>query len=134
MPIATEFSVRLDNRPGILANICTALAERGVNIIAFQSVPSQKTVLVCLVTDNALVAQSVLDREGIVYTEAEVAQVKLANRPGELARVARQLSDDNINIKYAYFGVESGTNAPLVILGITELSRAVSILDQAAAA
>ena len=134
MPIATEFSVRLDNRPGFLGNICTALAERGVNIIAFQSVPSQKTVLVCLVTDNALVAQSTLDREGIVYTEAEVAQVKLANRPGELARVARQLGEANINIKYAYFGVESGTNSPLVILGITELSRAVSILHQAAAA
>ena len=134
MPIAREFSLRLDNRPGSLATICKALADRGVNIVAFQSIPSQKTVLVCLVTDNAVTAQSVLDQEGIIYTEAEVAQVKLANRPGELALVADKLREANINIKYAYFGVESGTNAPLVILGIAELEHALSILDRAASA
>lgn len=105
-----------------------------MNIIAFQSFPSHKTVLVCLVTDNAVAAQSVLDQQGIVYNEAEVAQVRLANRPGELAHVADQLRDANINIKYAYFGVESGTNAPLVILGITNLDHAISILERPAAA
>jgi len=105
-----------------------------VNIIAFQSIPSRQTVLVCLVTDNAAAAQSVLDQEGIIYTEAEVVQVCLANRPGELARIADRLGEASINIKYAYFGVESGTNAPLVILGITELENALSILDRTASA
>jgi hypothetical protein len=132
--IAKEFSVHVDNHPGSLARICRTLADRGVNIIAFQSIPSHKTVLVCLVTDNAAAAQSVLDQEGIIYTEAEVAQVKLSNRPGELARVADQLGEAHINIKYAYFGVDSGTNAPLVILGISELSHAISILDRTPAA
>jgi hypothetical protein len=134
MPIAKELSIHIDNRPGSLARICRALADRGVNIVAFQSIPSHKTILVCLVTDNAEAAQSVLEQEGIVYTEAEVAQVRVSNRPGELARIADQLGQANINIKYAYVGLESGTNAPLVILGITELGTAVSILDRTAAA
>ena len=134
MPIAREFSIHVDNRPGSLARVCKALAGRGVNIIAFQSIPSRQTVLVCLVTDNAAAAQSVLDQEGIIYTEAEVVQVCLANRPGELARIADRLGEASINIKYAYFGVESGTNAPLVILGITELENALSILDRTASA
>jgi hypothetical protein len=134
MPIAKELSVHVDNRPGSLGRICRLLADRGVNIIAFQSIPSHKTVLVCLVTDNAAAAQSVLDQEGIIYTEAEVAQIRLAHRPGELARVADKLGEANINIKYAYFGVESDTNAPVVILGITDLGQAISILDRAASA
>ena len=88
MPITKELTMRMDNRPGSLATVCRALANRGVNIMAFQSIPSQQTILVCIVSDNPAEAQSVLDQEGIVYTETEVVQVKLANQPGELARAA----------------------------------------------
>lgn len=134
MPITKELTIRMENHPGSLARLSRTLANHGINIVAFQSIPSQKSILVCIVADNPAAAQSVLDHEGIIYTEAEVVQVKLPNRPGELARVASRLGEANININYAYFGVESGTDAPLVILGITEVSRAVALLDSVAAA
>jgi hypothetical protein len=134
VPITKELTIRMDNRPGSLGTVCRALANRGVNIMAFQSIPSQQTILVCIVSDNPTTAQSVLDQEGIVYTETEVVQVKLANQPGELARAASKLAEANINIKYAYCGIEPRTNAPLVIFGTTEVGRAEIILDQTAAA
>jgi ACT domain-containing protein len=34
MPIATEPNIHLENRPGALAKVCKALAERKVNILA----------------------------------------------------------------------------------------------------
>jgi hypothetical protein len=132
MPIAKELTIRMENHPGSLARVCRELADRGVNIVAFQSIPSEKTILVCIVADKPGAAQNVLDREGISYTEAEVAQVKLRNVPGELARAAAKLGEANINIHYAYCGVEPGTNAPLVIFGVTEVGRAASILDRTA--
>jgi hypothetical protein len=134
VPITKELTIRMDNCPGSLGTVCRALANRGVNIMAFQSIPSQQTILVCIVADNPTAAQSVLDQEGIVYTEAEVVQAKLSNQPGELARAASQLAEANINIKYAYCGVEPRTNAPLVIFGTAEVGRAATILDQTAAA
>lgn len=134
MPITKELTVRMDNRPGSLGKICRALADRGVNIMAFQSIPSEKTILVCIVADNPAAAEAVLDREGITYTEGEVAQVKLPHGPGELARAASKLGEAKININYAYCGVEPSTNAPLVIFGVTEVGRAATILDQTAAA
>jgi hypothetical protein len=134
MPIAKELTVRMDNRPGSLGKVCRALADRGVNIMAFQSIPSDKTILVCIVVDNPAAAEAILDREGISYTEGEVAQVKLPSGPGELAHAASKLGDANININYAYCGVEPNTNAPLVIFGVTEVGRAATILDQTAAA
>ena len=134
MPIAKELTIRMDNRPGSLGRVCRALANRGVNIMAFQSIPSQQTILVCIVADNPTAAQSVLDQEGIVHTEAEVVQVELSNQPGELARAASKLAEANININYAYCGVEPRTNAPLVIFGTAEVGRAATILDQTAAA
>jgi hypothetical protein len=134
VPITKEFTIRMDNRPGSLGRVCRALANRGVNIMAFQSIPSQQTILVCIVADNPTAAQSVLDQEGIVHTEAEVVQVELSNQPGELARAASKLAEANININYAYCGVEPRTNAPLVIFGTAEVGRAATILDQTAAA
>jgi hypothetical protein len=135
MPIATELTIRLDNRPGSLGKICRYLADRGVNITAFQSIPSAETILVCLVVDKPAAAEAILDAEGITCIEAEVAQVQL-QAPGELARVASKLGDANINIKYAYCGVEPITNTPLVIFGVEEkeVDRAANILDQGAAA
>ncbi len=134
MPIVTELAIRMDNRPGSLGKICRALADRGVNILAFQSIPSEKTMLVYIVVDAQGAARTVLDREGITYSEGEVVQVQLSHGPGELARAATKLGDANINIQYAYCGVEPTTNAPLVIFGVTELGRAAIILDKAAVA
>lgn len=134
VPIARELTIRMDNRPGSLGKVCRTLADRGVNILALQSIPSEKTILVCIVVDKTAAAEAVLDKEGISYTEVEVAQVKLPHGPGELARAASKLGEANININYAYCGVEPNTNAPLVIFGVTDVGRAATILDQTAAA
>jgi hypothetical protein len=132
MPTAVEFAIRLDDRPGTLGNICQSLADRGVNIQAFQSTLSEGKGLVRIVVDNPTTAKTVLDTGHMSYAEAQVAQVKLPNRPGELARAASRLGEANININYAYCGLEPSTNTPLLIFGVANVGRAVSILDQAA--
>jgi hypothetical protein len=134
MPRTKELNLRLEDRPGTLGKISQALADRGLNIVAFQSFPSEGKSLVRLVVDNLATAKTVLNSQGITYTEADVAQVSLPNRPGELARAASRLGDANININYAYTGVDPGTNKPLFLFGVTDVNRAVEILDQAAAA
>ena len=39
MPTMKEFTIRLDDRPGTLGQLCQALADQKVNILAFQSFP-----------------------------------------------------------------------------------------------
>jgi len=134
MPTTKEFSIRVEDRPGTLGKICRALADRGVNIVAFQSFPAEGKALVRIVVDNPTTAKTVLDAERLTFTETEVAQVKLPHRPGELARAASRLGEANININYGYVGVDPTANAPLLIFGVAEVGRAVTILDQAATA
>ncbi len=134
MPTSKEFAIRMEDRPGTLGKVCRALADRAVNILAFQSFPTGKESLVRFVVDNPTTAKSVLDAQRLTYTEVEVAQVKLPHRPGELARATSRLGEANININYTYCGVEAGTNAPFLIFGVAEVSRAVTILEQVAAA
>ena len=100
MPTSKEFAIRMEDRPGTLGKVCRALADRGVNILAFQSFPSGEKSQVCIVVDNPKIAKTVLGDEGLDYTEAEVAQVKLPHQAGEVARVASRLGEANINHAY----------------------------------
>jgi len=133
MPVNKEFAIRLEDQPGILGKVCRALADRGVNLIALQAMSCEGKNLVRMVVDNPTNAKSVLDSQHLTYTQTDVVQVRLANRSGQLARVASKLGDSQININYAYSGVEAGTNAPVLIFGVTDASKAATIVDQAAA-
>ena len=133
MPITQELTIRMENRPLSLGRVCRELADQGVDIMAFQSIRREKTLLVCMVVDKPEAAKTVLDKEGITYTEVEVAQARLRYEPGELARVASKLGEANIDINYAYSGVEASTRTPLIIFGVSDVGRAASILDYATA-
>jgi hypothetical protein len=101
MPTSRELTIRTENRPGTLGKLCQTLADQKVNILAFQAVPADGNSSIRIVVDNPATAKKLLDAERLSYTEAEVAQAKLPNRPGELAHAASQLGGSNINIEYA---------------------------------
>jgi hypothetical protein len=121
--------------PGTLGKLCQTLAEEDVNILAYQQFPHEKGKgSVRLVVDNPDKTRTTLDRQRTDYSESEVAKVMLANRPGELARVASRLGDQGININYGYSGAEPGANASFLIVGVADAGKAVKLLEQAAAA
>jgi hypothetical protein len=135
MPITKEFTIRLEDRPGTLGKLCQALAEQGINILAYQQFPHEKGKgSVRLVVDNPDKTKTTLDRQSADYSQTEVAKVMLTNRPGELARVASRLGEGGININYGYSGAEPSGNASFLILGVADAGKAVKLLEQTAAA
>jgi hypothetical protein len=134
MPTNREFTIHLENRPGTLATVCRTLADRNVNILALQTTTGEgkNKSQVRFVADNPTTTKSILDNEHMSYTESQIAQVRLANRPGELARSAARLGENKININYVYSGLESNTNAPILIFGVTDAGRAATILEETA--
>jgi hypothetical protein len=135
MPTITEFTIRQEDRPGTLGNLCQALAKQNINILAFQAFTSEKgKSSIRLVLDNHAAAKAILDQQRADYKENQVANVKLTHRPGELARAAMRLGDAGINIDYGYCGNEAGTNAPMLIFGVADAEKAAKVLEKAAAA
>lgn len=134
MPSTKEFTITMEDRPGTFGKLCRTLADRQINIVAFQSLPHEGKSLVRLITDNPSTAKSVLESQRATFSENDVAQISLPHQPGELARAASKLGDAGININYAYSGIESRTNAPLLFFGVSDVARAVTVLEQAASA
>src|ERR1700684_4143139 len=113
MPKAKEFTITIEDKPGALGKCFLALAERGVNILAFQSYVEERESLVRILVDNPSTAMAVLGGLHMIFEETEVATIRVPHRPGELGRAAARLGQNQINIDYSYCGLDAGSTQAL---------------------
>ena len=86
MARAKEFRVTIEDKPGALGKCFLALAERGVNILAFQSFVEERESLVRFLADDPATAKTVLGNLRMNFEETDVAVARLPHRPaGSLA-------------------------------------------------
>ena len=133
MPKAKEFTVTIADKPGALGKCFLALAERGVNVLAFQSYVEAGESLARFVADDTPAAKAVLSGLRLIFEETSVAVVRLPHRPGGLGRAAARLGEKQINIDYSYCGLEPGSPLALLVFGVDKLTTAASALDDLAA-
>ena len=133
MAKAREFTVTIEDKPCALGKCFLALAERGVNILAFQSYVEERESLVRFLVDDPATAKAVLGNRRMIFEETEVALVRLPHRPGQLGRAATRLGENQINIDYSYCGLEPGSTVGLVVFGVDNLTKAATLLDELAA-
>ena len=133
MPKVKEYTVTIKDEPGALGKCFLALAERGVNILAFQSFVEEGESLLRLLADEPARAKKALGELRTIFEETEVAVIRLPHRPGELGRAAAALGENQINIDYSYCGLEPGSSRVLVVFGVDNVTRAASLLDELAA-
>lgn len=124
MATRKQFSVTMENRPGMLARMCTALTDHSVNILALMSVGQDGKSVVRMVVDKPSAAVKALDSIGYQYSQDDVLTSTVANRPGTLAKVAKALGDGGVNINYAYLGAEGeGQRHLLLVLSVSDLGK-----------
>jgi len=133
MPKMKEFTVTIEDKPGALGKFFLALAERGVNVLAFQSYVEEGESLARLLVDNPADAKAVLGNLRMIFEETEAVVIRLEHRPGELGRAAARLGEGNINVDYSYSGLEPGSNRAVAVFGVDNVKKAAKALDDLAA-
>lgn len=130
MATAQEFTVTIEDKPGALGKCCLALAERGVNILAFQSYVEEGESLARFIVDDPYTAQTVFGNLRMIFERTVVAVVRLPNRPGEFGRAAARLGEAKINIDYSYCGLEPHGTQGMLVFGVDDLKKASAALDE----
>jgi len=97
-----DCSIQLTNHPGDLARVAQALGRRGVNIKALAAMSFGGTAMTRILPDDIVVARSALEEAHIRFTESEIHQVLLENKPGILASITNRLGDEGINLEALY--------------------------------
>lgn len=123
----TQFSVFLTNKPGILSQLCDALAEQHVNLVAVTLMDSVEHGVFRLVATNPDRAREVIKTIGVPMTESEVLSADLSNRPGALADICSKLAAEHISIKYAYVTSGAGGGRTTGIFKVDNTKKALRI-------
>jgi hypothetical protein len=104
------FIVELPNKPGELARITEAIAQKGIDITSFSGATCGDTGSVALLTNDEAGTRSIIKDAGFKAREIEVVPTSLANQPGTLAEAARRLANAGVNIEAALPTGMSGNN------------------------
>ena len=102
MEIVSEVTAHLENKPGRLAKICSALAQEKVDIRAITVMETDGPSVLRFVTTDIEMTKKVLTSLGTEFRLSEVLAVGLENRTGALSKVLEKLAEEHINIDYAY--------------------------------
>jgi hypothetical protein len=122
-----QLTVFIQNRPGILADLCAHLSERGVNIRAMSTLDNSDTGCVRIVVDETELAREVLLEAEVPFVVTEVLSLEMPNHPGGFAGMARILFLAGINIEYIYASSCPDSSKAVGIFAVDDLERAVQL-------
>ncbi len=121
----TEIFVVLENKPSTLGDMCSHLAENGINIDAIGVFQDTAKLLV----NNVNKAMKILSKLDYTTELRDVLLVQLENRPGALSEMATKLGNKGVNIEYCYGTLSKKKNSTAVIIDVSNIDKAEKILS-----
>lgn len=98
--MATEFSVKLPDRPGQLAKLAATFGDAKIQL---RGIAAQKGTVGLLVADkDAARARSALKKAGYRAREGKAIEMRLQDKPGALGRTASRFGKGKVNISSMY--------------------------------
>jgi hypothetical protein len=120
----TELYVILENKPSVLGDLCSFLAENEINIDAIGVFHDTAKLYV----QNLNKAVKLLGKLNYIVELRDVLKVDLENRPGALSDVTTKLGDEGINIEYCYGTLSRKGNTVSIIMDVSNIDRAIQAL------
>ena len=126
--IVTQLAVFIENKPGTLAAVCDALAAADINIYGLATSDTIDHDVVRLVLSDPAKALEMFEERGTLVVENDVLMIENRNQPGALSKIAKALSKKKINIEYAYLASHPGDEHGLLILRVSDVKTALSVV------
>ena len=125
--MATEFVIKLPDRPGQLAMLTTALAEGGVNL---RSIGGNKGLVGIVVSDaDTARARRALKKGKYRATERKAIEVRMKDKAGSLDRAAKRFGKGKVNLASAYV-LAPGRGSVTVAFGVKDARGAKRALGR----
>ena len=127
MPRATQLTISLKSKTGVLAQLARTLAEARVNIISLSAEAVAGRGKIRVIVNDAVKARRALRLGKYRVSEEPAFVVRLRNKPGALARVAARLAKARVNIKSVY-ATTAGRRAAAVVFTVGSVAKARKVL------
>jgi hypothetical protein len=121
-----QFIVRVENRPGAVAEIARTLGNAKVNILALLGRAEETSGTVQLIVDDARRAKKALDESGLTYQETTAEEYELPNKPGALAQYLNKLTAKGVNLNSICATAPKGGRTAVVVYTVDVEAKAAS--------
>ena len=118
-----QYTVFLPNVPGALAKFVELFANEGINIIGLASEIRDDSGVVRIAVDGDRKVSHILTGAGFTTIETPMISLELADKPGQLLRLTKLLSENNINITTVY-----GTSFGGLLMNASDTDKALEVL------
>ena len=106
MPV--DLVIDIENSPGALAEVATAISDAGVNLAAATCVGAADRAQLHILVPHAEAARHVLAISHVeVTSEREVVVVDVHDRPGVLADLTRKIAAAGVNLDLVYVATQN---------------------------
>src|SRR5205807_10176739 len=101
--MAFDLVIDIENTPGALARVATAVSDAGVNLAAATCMGSGERAELHILVPHAEAVKHLLAISHLAVTrEREVAVVEVEDRPGVLADLTRKIAQAGVNLDLVY--------------------------------
>jgi hypothetical protein len=123
--MAVDLVIDIENAPGALARVATAISDAGVNIAAATCVgPGERAELHILVPHAEAAKHALAISHVAVTREREVVVVDVEDRPGVLADLTRKIEKAGVNLDLVYVATRNR-----VVFGAPDLAALRAALE-----
>jgi hypothetical protein len=117
--MAVDLVIDIENTPGALAEVATAISDAGVNIAAATCVGAGEQAELHILVRHAEAAKHALAISHVAITrEREVVVIDVEDRPGVLADLARKIARAGVNLDLVYVATQNR-----VVFGAPDVSE-----------
>jgi hypothetical protein len=122
---AFDLTIDVENTPGALAQVASAVSDAGVNLAAATCIgKGERTELHILVPHPEPVRHALAIAHLAVSREREVVVIDVEDRPGALADLARKVAEAGVNVELVYIATRNR-----VVFGAADLDGLRAALD-----
>lgn len=119
----SQISVFLESRPGHIFRVLDAFNEAEISVRGYSAADTGDYGIVRFIVDNPDKALEVLASMGAAVTKTEVLCIRLADKPGELARIMGIMARCGINVVYSYSLIST-----YIAISVNDLQEAERVL------
>ena len=123
--MAVDLVIDIENKPGALAQVASAISDAGVNIAAATCLgPGERAELHILVPHGGAVKHLLGISHLTVTREREVVVLEVEDRPGVLADLTRKIARAGVDLDLVYIATRNR-----VVFGAPDLEALKAALD-----
>jgi len=126
---AKQLTFSLATRVGLLSEISAAIADAKVNVQSLCAYEAEKKAYFMLTADSVAKTKKAIAKFGADIKEKDVLCVEMANKPGELQKVAKKLGDAGINIIETYGSTGAGKSSTCIFY-TADINKAMRIINK----